>query len=110
VRELLEYAARALEPDQLRGAGTLAISAMDDTCGQFDSLIARAGQGKTRADAPYRAISNYHSMMTVDLNRNGSMNPEPSPQGSWGSTISSPCHITRSTHRDGHSNGVPIQR
>jgi hypothetical protein len=34
-------------------------------------------------------------LMTVDLNRNGSMNLEPSPQGSWGSAISSPCHITQ---------------
>jgi hypothetical protein len=53
------------------------------------------GQGKTRADAEYRAISDCGAMMTVDLNRNGLMNMEPSPRGSWGSAISSPCHITQ---------------
>lgn len=54
-----------------------------------------AGQGKTRADAQSSAISDCNSMMTVDLNRNGSMNMEPSPQGSWGSAISSRCHIAQ---------------
>jgi hypothetical protein len=62
---------------------------------QGNSSVHLAGQGKTRADAKYQAISNCHSMMTVDLNRNGSMNMEPSPQGSWGSAVSSACHITR---------------
>jgi hypothetical protein len=62
---------------------------------QGTSSVHIAGQAKTRDDAQYSAISNCHSMMTVDLNRNGSMNMEPSPQGSWGSAISSPCHITQ---------------
>jgi hypothetical protein len=62
---------------------------------QGNSSVHIAGQGKTRADAQYSAISNCHSMMTVDLNRNESMNMEPSPQGSWGSAISKPCHITQ---------------
>ncbi len=62
---------------------------------QGNSSVHLAGQGKTRADAEYKAISDCQSMMTVDLNRNGSMNLEPSPQGSWGSAISTPCHITQ---------------
>jgi hypothetical protein len=62
---------------------------------QGNSSVHLAGQGKTRADAEYKAISDCQSMMTVDLNRNGSMNLEPSPQGSWGSAVSSPCHITK---------------
>ena len=62
---------------------------------QGNSSVRLAGQGKTRADAQYSALSNCRSMMTVDLNRNGSMNLEPSPQGTWGSAISSPCHITQ---------------
>jgi hypothetical protein len=62
---------------------------------QGNSTVHLAGQGKTRADAEYKAMSDCNAMMTVDLNRNGSMNMEPSPQGSWGSAVSSPCHITQ---------------
>lgn len=62
---------------------------------QGNSSVHLAGQGKTRADAEYKAISDCNAMMTVDLNRNGAMNMEPSPQGSWGSAVSSPCHITQ---------------
>jgi hypothetical protein len=62
---------------------------------QGNSSVHLAGHGKTRADAEYKAISDCNAMMTVDLNRNGAMNMEPSPQGSWGSAVSSPCHITQ---------------
>lgn len=62
---------------------------------QGNSSVRLAGQGKTRDDAQESAISNCNSMMRVDLSRNGAMNMEPSPQGSWGSAVSSPCHITQ---------------
>jgi hypothetical protein len=57
------------------------------------SSVHLAGKGKTRADAEYKAVSDCGAMMSVDLARNGLMNTEPSPRGSWGSAISTPCHI-----------------
>ena len=58
------------------------------------SSIHLFGQGKTRSEAEYSAISDCNSIMTVDLSRNGAMNMEPSSEGSWGSAVSSPCRIT----------------
>jgi hypothetical protein len=62
---------------------------------QGTSSVYLAGQGKTRADAEYSAISDYNAMMTVDLTRNRAMNQEPSNEGSWESAVPSPCHVTR---------------
>jgi len=53
------------------------------------------GQGKTRAEAEYSALRDCGAMMTANLSITGSMNMEPSPRGSWGSAISSPCRITQ---------------
>ena len=60
-----------------------------------NSSIHLFGQGNTRAEAEYNALRDCGAMMTVDLNRNGLMNTEPSSQGTWGSAISSECHITQ---------------
>jgi hypothetical protein len=68
----------------------------DELCGsRRTSSIYLPGQGKTRSDAHYKAISDCNEMMTFDLTHARAMNLEPSSEGSWGAAASSPCHITR---------------
>jgi hypothetical protein len=59
------------------------------------STIYLPGQGKTRSQAQYSAVSDCNALMTHDLARTEAMNLEPSHEGSWGSAVSKPCHITK---------------
>ena len=75
-----------------------------------NSSVHLFGQGNTRAEAESNALRDCGAMMTVDLNRNGLMNTEPSPQGTWGSAISSPCHITQCIAPSGARRGKSSNR